>query len=303
MKNQSSTSKHLKKLSEAYLLYLTVEKNVSKHTTSNYQRDINQFIAFIPNESTDLIQDLTARTCRQFLYQLDHHNYSAKTIARKLAALRSFWKYLVLKEYTTENPWEFLTTPKIPERLPNIIVKDEMVNFLDAFDITTPSGVRDRTLCELLYSSGLRISELTTLNHQDIDLENQELRIIGKGNKERITFFGDVTKEWLIQYLTKIRPIWAPQSETACFINQKGSRLTPRSIQRMIKSHAESLGHRNITPHTLRHAFATDLYSGGADLRMIQELLGHQSLSTTQIYTHLSDEDLKNAFQKSHPRA
>ncbi|MSR88508.1 MAG: tyrosine recombinase XerC [Candidatus Margulisbacteria bacterium] len=272
-----------------FLDFLTFDKQFSSHTRTNYARDLSQF------ETQDSLSSLSTTTCREFLYQLDQQGYSSKSIARKLSAFRSLWKFLLAKSYVSENPWEFLSSPKIPTLLPTILVQEEMAQFLKAI-----TSLRDRAICELLYASGLRVSELVSINMENIDFSNQELRIIGKGNRERICLFGEIAKQWLDRYINEARVT----SGTAVFVNLKGGRLTVRSIQRMIRHYADTAGLSHaITPHTLRHSFATDLYNGGADLRVIQELLGHQSLSSTQLYTHLSDDGLKAAFQRAHPRA
>ena len=287
-----------------FLAFLTFEKHFSPHTLSNYQRDLEQFLGFVPDDVTDGLDALTARTCRQFLFFLDQKHYSAKTVARKLSAFRSFWRYLLAKHHVTSNPWEFLSSPKLPVLLPAILVQEDMARFLESILPHTEVGLRDRTICEVLYATGLRVSELVSLDVSDLDFDTREMRVIGKGNRERVVIFGEVSAQFLRDYMGSARFEWASSSESALFVNQKGHRFTVRTVQRIIRQYAKLLGLSHaITPHTLRHSFATDLYNGGADLRVIQELLGHRSLLTTQLYTHLSDEGLKQAFHNAHPRA
>ena len=219
-----------------------------------------------------------------------------------IASLRSFWKYLNIRSITDKNPWEFLNLPKQPRVLPDVLLSDEMEKFLGQINTATTSGFRNRTICELIYSAGIRVHELTKLNITDLRLDEQEILIKGKGDKERIVLFGKTSKEYLEMYLSSIRPKWIYTDTEAVFLNTKGQRINPRSIQRFIKSEAERQGFsRKITPHTMRHSYATTLYNSGADLRTIQELLGHSSLSTTQIYTHINNEKLKKTYKRAHP--
>ena len=288
---------------ESFLNTLSLDKQYSPHTISNYKRDILRFQNFC-DTAENPIEDLNVRSCRNYLYNLEQDSLAPKTIARHVASLRSFWNYLMYIKATTLSPWELLTLPKVHRKLPNILTENDMHTFLDNIPTDTASNYRDRTLCECLYSAGLRVSELVSLNISDLALDNGEMRIIGKGNKERIAIFGSTAKEFLRTYINNIRPIWCDNDANELFVNQRGSRLSQRSIQRIIKSHAEKQSLTiPITPHTFRHSFATALFNGGADLRSIQELLGHSSLSTTQIYTHLSTRKLQDVYLSTHPRA
>lgn len=290
---------------DSFIDYLGIEKLYSPHTLSNYKRDILKFLTYIEKINIDSLKSITKNECKSFLYNLAEENYSQKSTARHIASLRSFWKYLLSKDQVDLNPWEFVIMPKLPKRLPSVLSVKDMSKFLESFDLSDSSGNRDQCICELIYATGLRVSELCSLNVQDIDLTEQEIMIVGKGNKERIVIFGDVAKQVLERYIDVYRlDLQKNNHDSALFLNTNGTRLTARSVQRMIKRHAFLSNLKDkVTPHTLRHSFATDLYNGGADLRTIQELLGHSSLSTTQIYTHVSTDRLFDAYKKSHPRS
>lgn len=294
---------HITALADTFLETLKKQKNYSDHTVSNYRRDLRYFIEFAGSDN-DILYNLTLKSCKNYIYTLKEKNYNAKTIARMIAALRSFWHFLETENHTEFNPWQSVALPKTDKTLPTILSKTMMLTFLDQIPMTTPLEFRNKTICECLYSAGLRVSELCQLNTHHIRLSEQEIRVLGKGKKERIAIFGKPTQSLLNDYLTHIRPKLALPEEPAVFVNHKGTRLTPRSIQRMIQDEAKRQNLSTpITPHTFRHSFATDLFNGGADLRTIQELLGHASLGTTQIYTHLSIEKLSEVYYQAHPRA
>ncbi len=272
---------------DSWLDFLAHQKHYSPHTLSNYHRDITHFFNFAHQADNRSLSDLTPRACRHYLYQLGQQKLNARSIARRIAACRSFWRYLISQGQADDNPWEFLTLPKLPQRLPKVLNSTTMQNTLNA--LTDP---RDRAMFELLYGAGLRVSELVGLNIENINMKDGEILVLGKGNKERIALFGARAREALETYLSN-----HPESGPV-FLNSRGDRLTVRTVQRHLKTL-----NLDATPHMLRHSFATDLYSGGADLRSIQELLGHKSLSTTQIYTHLSGEQVQKTYRKAHPRA
>jgi len=238
--------------------------------------------------------------CHEYLVSNDLTALNAKSVARRLAALRTFWTFLQTHYDYSSNPWKKVPTPRLPKYLPPIVNSDRMGSLLDQIAIDSPDGIRFRMICELLFGSGLRISELIGLNIKDIDFEACELRIIGKGDRERIGLFGPNIKYWLERYLRDARPTWVTNATPALLVNHRGTRLTARSVQRWIRDWAERNSmNGHITPHTFRHSYATALFEGGVDLRAIQELLGHQQLDTTQIYTHVSPERLKDLHRKS----
>ncbi len=285
-----------------FLTFLEQERQYSTHTISSYKRDLRTFGEH--SSTTPEWEQLSHPECKTYLYFLESKGYSRKTIARMIATMRSFWRYLSAHKNVTHNPWEFLIIPKLKPKLPQFLLKDEMARFLSQIDTSESAGLRDRAIFELLYSSGLRVSELVALNIDDVDFENDEIKVLGKGKKERIVLFGGIAKDVLIRYINSARPEWLTEPTDALFLNQRGNRLTSRSIQRILRVRSGSLyTGKSITPHTLRHSFATDLLNGGADLRIVQDLLGHSSLSTTQIYTHISKEKLLKSYKKAHPHA
>jgi integrase/recombinase XerC len=332
-----------------YLEYLRAVKNSSPHTISNYGKDLDQFVAYLspPGLEPPALTAVTHNTIREFVGHLHDHHLQKSSIARKLAALRSFFKYCVREGHLQENPARLVPTPKLPKRIPSVLTAEEMVGFLDQLAAMGPaSGTgghppqkvapsksnvssrspsklpdealllrRDRALLELLYAAGLRVSELTGLNYADLDQKERVLRVRGKGDKERIVPYGTKAQEALDKYwplreqlflqasATRGRHRDAPHTE-AVFLNYAGRRLTQRSVGRIVKKYVRLINvNWDLHPHSLRHAFATHLLADGADLRAIQELLGHQSLSTTQKYTHASIRQLMDIYDKSHPHA
>lgn len=282
---------------EAYLDFLKSQNRYSPLTIRDYGRDVNEFDSvYAPKPYAEL----TLAGCRAYLRDLFNKSLSARSIARKVAALRSYWKFLVSIGVVQENPWEWLTLPKIGRPLPNVVASDALQTFLDALPTLTPVQLRNRLMCELIYSAGLRVSELAALKVNDFHFEDQEIRLMGKGKKERIALFGDTAKFLLLRFL-EFRPV--SSSNEYLFENSKKRPLSVRTIQRIVKQLAAQNGlKQRVTPHTLRHSFATALLNGGADLKSIQELLGHASLAATQIYTHVSPERLQKTLKKAHPR-
>lgn len=308
---------------EDFLVYLEGERNLSRHTLRAYRNDLGQFA-----KAVDL-SDLAAvgfKDMREYLHRLQKENYSRTTLARKMAAIRSFFRYLYRERVVQNNPAQGLSTPKLEKRLPKFLDWAQLEKLLMAPASATAQGLRDRAILEVLYSTGVRVSELVSLNLNHLHPEENEITVFGKGAKERIVLLGEHARQALDLYLQKGRPLLmtsaefgirnekskvnipdsaprTPHSE-ALFINRDGTRLTERSIHRLIQRHAKKAGiNRKVSPHTLRHSFATHMLEGGADLRVVQELLGHTSLSTTQIYTHVSQDRLKSIHQKAHPRS
>ncbi len=332
-----------------YLEYLRAVKNSSPHTISNYGKDLAQFVAYLspPGLEPPALSAITHNTIREFVGHLHDHRLQKSSIARKLAALRSFFKYCVREGRLQENPARLVPTPKLPKRIPSVLSAEEMNGFLNQLaemgPVSAPaselprkrtaSGAaasrgklvkleeerlllpRDRALLELLYAAGLRVSELTGLNYADIDQKERVLRVVGKGDKERIVPYGSKAQQALEKYWplreqlllqasnSRGRHRDAPHTE-AVFLNYAGRRLTQRSVGRIVKKYVRLVNvNWDLHPHSLRHAFATHLLADGADLRAIQELLGHQSLSTTQKYTHASIRQLMDIYDKAHPHA
>lgn len=292
-----------------FIIYLKVEKNASPRTIESYQNDIWQFIDFLsaefkmpgerigPNRVDHLV-------VRKHLASLQINGLKRTTIARKMASLRAFFRYLHREEILSVNPIVEVSTPKLQKRLPGVLYQDEAWSLVQAPDTTRPAGLRDRAILEVLYSSGLRVSELVGMDTGNIDLSLGYIRVMGKGAKERVVPLGSYAADALNRYLSSGRPYFQKNENKALFLNKEGGRISTRSIRNIVDKYVNQVSiQRKISPHTLRHSFATHLLDGGADLRSVQELLGHIKMSTTQIYTHVSKEKLMTVYEKNHPRA
>jgi len=281
--------------------YLSVERNLSPHTCAAYLRDLGEFRAFLEGQGGEMTPARVDHLLlRRYLAEL-HKRNERTSIARKLSTLRTFFRYLVREGVLATNPAESVTTPKRNRYLPKTLSVDEATTLLERGHGTTVLALRDRAMLELLYSSGLRVSELTGLNVGGVDLRENLVRVLGKGRKERIVPVGSKAREALAAYLEERGAV---DDDQPLFVNHRGGRLTPRSVQRHLKTRLLKAGvFKDISPHALRHSFATHLLDGGADLRAIQELLGHASLSTTQRYTQVSVDQLMAVYDKAHPRS
>ncbi|MBN1492526.1 MAG: tyrosine recombinase XerC [Candidatus Omnitrophica bacterium] len=287
---------------DSFLNYLKSEKNASEHTIINYSVDLKEFAAFIAKQNKRNIAAVEYIDIRSFLAILKGRNVAKSTMARKLAALRSFFKYLIREKVLTSNPTSSVPTPKRNKTLPSFLDVNETARLLEAPAGDKQQACRDRAILELLYSSGLRVSELVGLNINGIDLLSGLVRVKGKGKKERIVPIGSLAIKALEAYLHCRLP--HKSEKEPLFVNKQHKRLTDRSVRRLIEKYRRQTGiAKHVSPHTLRHSFATHMLDRGADLRSVQELLGHESLSTTQIYTHVTTKRLKEAYDKGHPRA
>jgi integrase/recombinase XerC len=302
----------MEKLIEQFLEHLRYERNVSAHTLRNYSSDLEQFTHFLaPDRKTKLpdVAEIDHLTIREWMASLHSDQKKKSSIARKLAALRTFFQFLVREGVLELNPAKLVSTPKLEKKLPNHLSIEEAIRFIESPDVETDLGKRDRAMLELMYATGVRVAELTTLNVADVDFQSQLIRVTGKRRKQRIVPFGDPAGEAIRNYLGVREKFLfnAPVSkrdEAALFLNYQGTRITTRSVGRMVEKYIRiCAGMHNISPHALRHSFATHLLDSGADLRDIQELLGHARLSTTQIYTHVSMEKLIEVYDKAHPKA
>jgi len=300
-------------LIERYIQYLRYERNASPHTVRNYRSDLVQFRDFLaqgqPGSKVSL-KSIDALRIRGFLAHLFEKEQKKTSIARKLAAVRAFFKFLSRERVLAENPAATVSTPKLARTLPRIMSEEEMNDFLDRMGQAAQSGdpalVRDRAILELLYASGLRVSELTGLDLRNVNFGDGIVLVRGKGDKERIVPFGSKAREALTAYLPVREKILHENKATAAalFLNARGGRLTPRSVDRLLKKHIRRFGANvKVSPHSLRHAFASHLLAEGADLRAIQEMLGHKSLATTQKYTQVSIKQLMDVYDKTHPKA
>ena len=292
-----------------FLTHLGLEKNSSIQTVKSYREDLSQALEFVRKQaSVKQVEPRhwNTRTLRAFVAWLHEQQYAKSTIARRLAAIRSFGKYLCREGVIASNPAEALRAPRLDRKLPHFLTVEQIQQLLNAPSEVTPLGIRDRAILETLYSAGLRVSELCGLNVADVDLTEGVLIIRGKGKKERLALLGDwalaAFKLWLEQRANMLAEV--KLTGEAVFLNRDAGRLTTRSVGRLLVKYLRqaSLDPRT-TPHTLRHSFATHMVDNGADLRGVQELLGHKSLTTTQIYTHVSAQRLQQTYDKAHPRA
>jgi len=291
-----------------FQMHLAVERQVSPHTVRNYLSDLQQFVGFIQEHNgRDLPtpDQIDAADIRAFLRALHLQGVGYTTMARKLSSLRSFLQFLQRQGHVVDNVAQRVSMPKVRRSLPHVLPIDQVFTLLDSPE--TPPGprrLRDHALLELFYATGIRVSELVALDLQDVDFDAKTLRVQGKGKRERLGFFGNTAAQALAAYLEVRQTFKPPETETALFLNHRGRRLSERGVHLVVKHHCRRLGLSSKTsPHTLRHAFATHLLDNGADLRSIQELLGHRSLSTTQKYTHVSTDHIMAVYDKAHPRA
>lgn len=292
-----------------FLNYLRFEKNYSDHTITSYERDIIDFNSFLINEelAKDILHARRPRLARNYISDLDSRGFSRKTIARKISSLRTFYTYLVNNSYIDENIFLTVEAPKIPKRLPRVIENDEMEMLFNSIDTKSPLGFRNYLILDLLYSCGLRASELTDLKVSDLNLANKQIKVFGKGSKVRLIPLHDGLVEQLRTYVTYYRPNLLAKGDNVgtkrLLINYKGGDLTPRGLQVILKKIIADSGETfKIHPHMIRHAFATALLNNGANLRSVQELLGHSHLKSTQVYTHVSTATMQQKFNEAHPR-
>lgn len=300
----NSSSKHNL---ENFRSYILVEKNFSKHTAKAYYSDIMDFLLWLGDTA---LENVNFSKVREYLHFIQKFNYKKTTLARKIASLRTFYKYLYREKRVESNPAMNLNSPKRPKQLPKFLTPYEVEQILNNITIDTPAGYRNKAILELLWATGMRVSELSGLNFEDLNLENNEIRVFGKGSKERIILVTDRAKTYLQRYIETARPLVAKGYRTEnnenspVFINNTGFRLQTRTIRNVINEIVEKIQlPKHVTPHVFRHSFATHLIENGADLRVVQELLGHASISNTQIYTHVSSQHLKEVYNETHPRA
>lgn len=295
---------------QAYLRYLESERNYSPHTISSYEDDLLQFYGFLKNTISSTSLDLTKvnrNMFRLFLGNLLELGFSKRSIARKLASLRSFFKYLVKVKVILHNPVLNIVVPRLPKKLPLFMDEHSVERLMNLPDTTNVFGLRDKALLELLYSTGIRLNELINLRMKDIDFNNETIKVIGKGSKQRIVPFGRKAKDAMKQYLVSRNKLIPSRTNgdsiDAFFLSNRGLRLYPKVVYRIVSKYINAVSEiERKSPHILRHTFATHLLSRGADLRAVKELLGHESLSTTQLYTHVTIDRLKRIYQQAHPK-
>jgi len=291
-------------LADAYLHYLAVEKGLSRNTLEAYSRDIKAFIEFLKGRSLQDLRGVDRRTALQFVKALESKGLSLRSINRSLVAVRGFFRFLVRDGYLEEDPWEEMGLPSLPRRLPEVLTEGEVERLLEQPDPSTPLGMRDGALLELLYGTGMRVSEASDLRLEALQLDLGFVTVKGKGGKERVVPLGEVAKERVVLYLKEGRPSLAKGSAAPyLFLNPRGGKLSRQGVWKVVKRYALAAGIKTrITPHTLRHSFATHLLRRGADLRFVQAMLGHADISTTQIYTHVDREYLRELHRRFHPR-
>ncbi|MDN5364283.1 MAG: integrase/recombinase XerD [Eubacteriales bacterium] len=292
-------------LIDAFIHYLTVERGLAENTIISYRRDLIQFKKFLQQEKGSNIKDVGRNVILAYLLFLQKEGRAPATSSRHLAALKSFFSFLINERLIERDPTVNLESPKQEKRLPKVLTVEEVDLLLAQPQPVDPAGMRDKAMLELLYATGIRVSELISLDVEHVNLELSYIRCFGKGAKERIIPMGSVARRWVRTYLVRGRPrLLKSPGERALFLNHHGRRMTRQGFWKIIKKYAAAAGiKKDITPHTLRHSFATHLLENGADLRSVQEMLGHADITTTQIYTHLTRGRLKEVYSKTHPRA
>lgn len=288
-----------------FINYLEVERGLAKNTLESYGRDLRQYYSYLNNDNIDAVNQASRATILAYLEQLQSKGRAVSTISRNLAAIKSYYQFLVRERYLEKDPAANLESPKLEKKLPKILAITEVEELLKQPNSFLPTGMRDKAMLELLYATGIRVSELISLNVSDVNLEMGYIKCYGKGSKERIVPLGSIAAKCVQEYVTRGRgKLVRTYDEPALFVNHHGNRLTRQGFWKIIKKYAHEANiTKEITPHTLRHSFATHLLENGADLRSVQEMLGHADISTTQIYTQVTKNRLKEVYEKAHPRA
>ncbi|NMB35353.1 MAG: tyrosine recombinase [Firmicutes bacterium] len=292
----------------SFLQSVAVNKNLAPLTLSSYEIDIQQFLRYLDAEGLDLLR-LNHLALRHYLALLKEQDYARSTMARKMSAIRGFLRFLKKENLLQNESWEVVSTPKKGRKLPKFLYLDEVLELLDAPSRRSILGCRDRAILEVLYGTGIRVGELVALNMSSVDLEEGYLRVLGKGSKERLVPAGTYALQAIVSYLHKSRPLLSARvkgkkESLALFLNRFGGRLSDRSIRRLFKKYEQKAAlSSGLSPHVLRHTFASHLLNAGCDLRAVQEMLGHISVSTTQLYTHITKDELRRTYLRVHPRA
>ena len=288
-----------------YLDALRVERNLSSMTCEAYKQDLNDYLKFIKSKKTKEIFEITQMHIREYIRELNKKGFASSSIARRFSSIRSYHKFLIAEKIMDQNPTLILSTPKSPKKLPSVLNEIEISKIIDSIDESTQFGLRDKAIIEMLYSCGLRVTELCELDLSNLFLDDDLIRVYGKGMKERLLPIGKRAKLYLNKYLIHVRPSFDRQNKSSVvFLSRNGKPLTRSMINKILNKWSDFSGiNKSISPHVLRHSFATHLLEGGADLRFVQALLGHSDITTTQIYTHLDKEHLREVYKTHHPRS
>lgn len=288
-----------------YLANLKIEKNLSENTINSYKSDLTSFLNFITHSGIDDLSDIKTTQITSFFKLLKDAGLNESSAARYFSSLKGFFKYLYQNEYIKSNPVERISPPKISRKLPEVLNVREINLILEQPNVKDTIGLRDKAILELFYACGTRISELINIKVNDLFLSEEVIRVFGKGSKERLIPIGSSAIRWIVKYLKKSRPLLVKniKSENYLFLNQRGTKFSRMGIWKIVRQYVKQAGiEKNVHPHTFRHSFATHLIEGGADLRAVQEMLGHSDISTTQIYTHIDRDYIKLVHKKFHPR-
>lgn len=299
--------KKYERILDEYTTYLKIERHLAENTVKSYNSDLTKYIGYLKNNDIKDFVKVDRYTILGFLEYLKNSGKTSNTLIRYISTLRKFHEYLFLEKITSINPMLKVDTPKKKKTLPKVMSVEEVEKLLDVPDTTTDLGIRDRTILEVMYATGMRISEISHLTLDDLHLNMGIIQTIGKGNKERIIPLGSVALDWLNRYLNNARQkleMKNAQDIDYVFLNYRGGQISRQGLWKVIKKLVQEAGiTKNVTPHTLRHSFATHLLENGANLRIVQELLGHSDITTTQIYTHISTQRLNDIYNEYHPRA
>ena len=288
---------------ESFIAYLSKIKHYSNYTIIGYEANIDMFLQFLDEYKIKDLNKVDDVLIRKYLAELYHHQYAKKTISRHISSLRSFFKYLLKEDVIKNNPMVLISNPKLDKTLPHFLTEIETEDVLKKPDQTKPLGLRDALILELMYSTGIRVSELVSIKLKDVDHSLRQISILGKGNKERLVVYGGICEKLMDKYLNESRAcLLGKKTSEYLLLNIRGSNLTTRMIRDIVNKYAQDLK-EHISPHVFRHTFATHMLNEGADLKTVQELLGHENLSTTQVYTHVSNERLRRVYLEAHPRA
>jgi integrase/recombinase XerD len=291
-------------LLDGFYNYMVAERRLAPNTVESYARDLARYIAFIAQGNTLQLKQCTRSDLTRFLTQQQSQGISARSLARMLSSIKTFYNYLILEGVLVQNPFQDVRTPQLDKRLPVVMTREEVEALIMAPDTETPLGLRDRAFFEVLYAAGLRVSELIGLKMDNLNMEAGFIIVTGKGSKQRVVPLGEVALGWLRDYLMQVRPVLMKRSVNSCvFVNRGGTAMSRQGFWKLIKKYCLAAGiAKTISPHTLRHSFATHILEGGADLRSVQVMLGHADIDTTQIYTHVANTTLKKIHETYHPR-